>query len=211
MSSIFPCHRFFVHRCVLYAASDYFKALFTSNMKEKDKKEIDLHDVSGRILGQLIHYCYTLDITIDQENVEAVLAAANFYGFVDIVAKCEVFCQKNLTAATALSYLALADKFSLVDLHAPAEYYVFRHFMKIVEDASFLHLAADDVSNLLQRNEITVRSEIDIFDAATKWIDADVNERKSHFPMLMEAVRLSNVDEKVSFFPSLFVHQDGHH
>ena len=196
--------RHLVHRCVLYAASDYFKALFTTDMQERDAKEIVLKDVSGTILNQLIHFCYTLQISIAEDNVEAILAAANFYGINKLVTMCCEFYQNHLEISNALAYLTMAHAYDLVDFREQTEKFVFRRFLEILEDASFIRLTAENLLELLKRNEIAVKSEEDIFNAAVKWIDEDQDGRKQHFPMLMDALRMSQLDEKV-FSPDCLI------
>lgn len=47
------------HRLVLSAGSEYFSAMFTSNLRESNQSEIVLQDVDGDALWDLVHYCYT--------------------------------------------------------------------------------------------------------------------------------------------------------
>ena len=47
------------HRLVLCAASDYFAAMFTSDVIEARAKEVPLKDVDGNALALLVQYIYT--------------------------------------------------------------------------------------------------------------------------------------------------------
>lgn len=47
------------HRVVLSATSDYFAAMFMTDLKESSQREVTLHEMDGDILHKLIHYCYT--------------------------------------------------------------------------------------------------------------------------------------------------------
>lgn len=47
------------HRLVLSAGSEYFSAMFNSNLRESCQSEIVLQDVDGDALQELVHYCYT--------------------------------------------------------------------------------------------------------------------------------------------------------
>jgi hypothetical protein len=51
--------RFGAHRLMLSAASDYFAAMFTSNLREATQEEIEMHDVDPDALWDLILFCYT--------------------------------------------------------------------------------------------------------------------------------------------------------
>lgn len=47
------------HRLVLAAASDYFAAMFTNDLREATQEEVVLKDVDPDALWDLVHYCYT--------------------------------------------------------------------------------------------------------------------------------------------------------
>lgn len=47
------------HRVVLSAASDYFAAMFTSDVREATMEEIQMKDVDPEALAALVHYTYT--------------------------------------------------------------------------------------------------------------------------------------------------------
>jgi BTB/POZ domain. len=47
------------HRLVLSAGSEYFAAMFTSDLCEATQNEVVLQGVDGDALSMLVHYCYT--------------------------------------------------------------------------------------------------------------------------------------------------------
>ncbi|KAK6039519.1 BTB/POZ domain protein, partial [Cooperia oncophora] len=64
------------HRIVLSTCSDYFKAMFTSNMAEIRKEEIEMVNVESGALIALIDFCYSGRIRISDNNVQSILPAA---------------------------------------------------------------------------------------------------------------------------------------
>lgn len=66
-----PFIRFPVHRNVLHVSSEYFATLFATH---SPSEVLQLQDVDGATLGQLIKFCYTQHITISTENVANILA-----------------------------------------------------------------------------------------------------------------------------------------
>lgn len=64
---------FKAHRDVLAEASDYFSAMFSHDMLEKEKDVIELHEISPGGFTVILDYFYHGHVTIDQLNIEDVL------------------------------------------------------------------------------------------------------------------------------------------
>lgn len=71
-------HDFPVHRVILAACSDYFKAMFTSGMSESanDQKKIEIKGLSSETMEILLDFIYTETVKVSVENVQALLPAA---------------------------------------------------------------------------------------------------------------------------------------
>ena len=68
-----------MHKVVVAACSDYFRALFSVNMVESRQDGVDLHGVSASGLAPLIDYAYSgvLSLCLDA-NVKDILGVAFF-------------------------------------------------------------------------------------------------------------------------------------
>ena len=60
------------HRIVLSAASDYFSAMFTSDVREATMEEIQLKEVDPDALASLVHYMYTGEVILHYRHVHSV-------------------------------------------------------------------------------------------------------------------------------------------
>lgn len=56
------------HRIILSAASDYFAAMFTSDVREANQNEIRLKDVDPEALVALVHYMYSGKYTLNKRS-----------------------------------------------------------------------------------------------------------------------------------------------
>lgn len=86
---------FHCHRAVLAACSNYFKAMFTADMKEKFKNKIKISGIHHDILEGLVNYAYTSQIEITKRNVQSLLEAADLLQFLSVKKACEQFLVRH--------------------------------------------------------------------------------------------------------------------
>jgi len=66
-----------VHRAVLVACSDYFRAMLTGDMLESRESTVILQGISSFGLQAVIEFIYSGRLTVSLDNVEEILAAAS--------------------------------------------------------------------------------------------------------------------------------------
>lgn len=188
------------HRCVLYAASDYFKALFTANKKEKNTRKVDLKGISGSTLAQLIDYCYTQKIIIDESNVEETFLVAHLFGLVELIGVCELMFIKMIAVSNVFDFLGMADAYKLAKLRMAVNEFIQNQFINIIDGEPFLSLTADRLVQLFSDNATAVgRSEQAVFNAAMNWVKYDLNDRRQYLSQLIDKLDMTKIDYKVSF------------
>ena len=64
-----------VHRNMMYATSDYFKALFTSGMKEASQGKVRFETLSVDAVRGVIDYLYGRKLSVHWDNVEEFIDA----------------------------------------------------------------------------------------------------------------------------------------
>ena len=71
---------FKAHRCVLSAASPYFRALFTCEFKliENIRNLIDLQDMKSTAAEEVLDFIYTGQAMVDSANARDLLSAADY-------------------------------------------------------------------------------------------------------------------------------------
>jgi len=185
------------HRAVLYAASEFFQAMFTTDMKERDSSEVSLQAISGVCLRQLVDFCYIKQIHVDLANADDILASAHLFGLAEVVAMCKNVYLDAVNATNALSLLAIADRYALDALLATTRTFAHDHFTDVVASEHFLDLDKNRLVELLECDAIAVDSEEDVFNALIRWIEHDEDERKQHYSSLIKCVRMSKISSKV--------------
>ncbi|XP_072153340.1 kelch-like protein 5 isoform X4 [Bemisia tabaci] len=112
------------HKLVLSAGSEYFAAMFTSDLCEARQNEITLQNIDGEALWHLVHYCYTGHIELQEESVETLLSTASLLQLNSVVETCCRFLTKQLHPSNCIGICVFADNQGCASLQAAARAYI---------------------------------------------------------------------------------------
>ena len=181
--------RITAHRLVLAAFSDYFSAMFTSDLSENNQGVVYLTDMDPTAVEALIQYAYTSHIEIRVDNVENLLSVACILQIDEVKQACSEFMKHQLHPSNCLGIRAFADGHGCSNLFKIADAFTKERFVEVVKNQEFVLLNADCVAQLLSSDDLNVSSESQIFNALTTWVEHDT-ERKKFLPRLLGLVRL---------------------
>ena len=74
--------------------------------------------------------------------------------------------------------------------------YIERHFPEVILGEEFYQLPKELLKNFLRSEGLSIYNEFQVFEATTKWISKNVEERKEHMVELMNCIRLPLVSPK---------------
>ncbi|XP_004070356.1 kelch-like protein 7 [Oryzias latipes] len=181
-------NRFSAHRGILAAASHFFHLLFSTSMVESRTHEVELRDVSPDILQLVIGFIYTAQVSVDNQNVEALLYAADFFQIDPIKNVCVEFIKRQIDATNCLDVAVLADRANCPGLKAIAESILRRNFTRIWKTSRFLQLDVTTLTHLLRQEKLKVCGE-EIYKAALHWLKHDLLSRKQHQVEVLRCIR----------------------
>ncbi|ESO11571.1 hypothetical protein HELRODRAFT_96746 [Helobdella robusta] len=178
------------HRLVLAAASDYFAAMFTSDLLEADLEEVVIKEVEPDALVACVRYIYTGQLDLREDTVESILSASCLLQLPEASIVCSRFLSKQLHPSNCIGIRQFADLQGCCRLYDEANAYVLENFMEVTKHQEFNFLAADDLVQLLCSDDIRVSSEVVVFEALVCWAKHDEVERKKDLGRLLACVRL---------------------
>ena len=180
-----------VHRVVMAASSDYFRALLTLDMREKGQEEIQLKGVPARGLQAVVHFAYTGELNCSIDDISDLLVAASHLQLTEAINLCSNFLVQLTSRSNCVDMYNLADQFNLPTLQARALSLVLTHFQDIAQcDQDLSKLNEAFLAKLLSDDSLKVTSELHVFEILLKWVEFDHDTRVPILSRLMCHVRL---------------------
>lgn len=190
--------RISAHRIILSGSSDYFRTMFTSLFAEGHQSEITLANVKGDALKQITDFCYTGEIQLNEENVQALIQAATEYLFPKIITACSEYMASLLCPENCIGFMDLAKRTDLKKLRTKSARMFSINFTTIANGDEFKKLSLEALKSILVMDELYDPSEAEIIGAIKIWI-AYADNRRDYVGELFQLVRLTLLDEEVRF------------
>ncbi|XP_029297686.1 kelch-like protein 5 [Cottoperca gobio] len=178
------------HRLVLSSVSDYFAAMFTSDVKEAKQDEVKIEGVDPDALAALVQYAYTGRLELREDTIESLLSASCLMQLSSVVQACCSFLMKQLHPSNCLGIRSYADAQGCNDLQRAAHAYTMEHFLEVVGGQEFLLLPVDEMERLLTSDDVNVPDEETVVTSLLTWVHHDAATRQRHLPLLLSHVRL---------------------
>uniref|UniRef100_UPI00358F466F kelch-like protein 5 isoform X1 n=1 Tax=Myxine glutinosa TaxID=7769 RepID=UPI00358F466F len=182
--------RISAHRLMLSAVSDYFEAMFTSNLRESIETEVTLEKVDPDALWSLVQYVYTGHLQICEHNVEALMDVACLLQLQPVVEACSDNLAKYLQPSNCLGIRNFADAHDCKALFTVAHLYTMDYFVEVTKQSEFLLLPVEDIQEFLSSDDVNVPNEETIFEALVAWVSHNPGLREAHRSNLLSRVRL---------------------
>jgi len=161
----FPCHQL-----ILRARSPVFRAMFQTEMKEKQTKKIDIEDATPELVAEMLNFIYTGTISNNQleEMASGLLGVANKYQLNDLKNMCEDKLCATLEVSNSIEYLVIGDLHNAFKLKQFACALVAENISKIVDTDVFKDLLRQQPD--LAWEVIKVKTQEDVCDPKNKKI-----------------------------------------
>ncbi|XP_035685469.1 kelch-like protein 30 [Branchiostoma floridae] len=194
----FPCHR------AVLAVTPYFQTMFSSNLAESKAKVITLHDIDSGSFSKILDFVYTGEILIGKDDVQDILQAAHMLQVEGVLECCQRFIENNLCASNCVGVMHLADVYGLCDLKKTARRKAMFQISEVGRCEEFLSLSTQQLLDLLGDKELGVEKEDDVVLSVMRWLDHELESRKTEISRILPVLCLSRV--RVSMLEKLEAH-----
>ena len=186
---------FSAHRCVLSAASPYFRSLFTSGFKENKDSTIVLQDTKRAVLSEALRFIYTGEALVNPTNAQDLVKIADYFIVPRLKTKVSKYLEERIDSPNCLALESFADQFGCESLKQAASEFKLKNFISVVKSEDFKTLNFDEVKELISHDEIIVSKEEDVYAAIVSWVKHDTLSRERLFSELLKCLRLFSISK----------------
>jgi len=183
------------HKAVLAAGSPFFFSLLTSDMREskEDLIRIELEEAMASVMGDVLQYVYTGNVSVTEENAHNLMATADYLLLPGLKTAVGRYFMEVLTTENCVFNYYFADKYQCAVLKEKAREMINSDFSAVMETDDFLSLDTKQVMEWVSSDDITVNAEEEVFKGIVKWVSHNRSERELDFPALLHKVRLVSI------------------
>ncbi|GBM94448.1 Protein roadkill [Araneus ventricosus] len=129
------------HKTILGARSPVFKAMFSSDMREKISDCVDIEDLNDDTVLRLLRYIYSADVEeLAWGSATQLYEAADKYEVLSLKDICSSCLRNNLCPGNACETLALADLHQDEDLKGFVQDFILRHGKDVINSEEWEQL-----------------------------------------------------------------------
>lgn len=147
------------------------------------------------MLSMLLDFVYTREMWLSEANVMSIFEAADYLSLLKIRNKCCEFIENQMEELNCLGIRRFAQDWFCPDLEITAHQYIMRNFVDIARlSEELLEMTLPEVSALFSDDELNVKNEEVVWEAALRWIKHNEQQRRLHIVELLRTVRTGLMD-----------------
>ncbi|KAK6486150.1 kelch-like protein 15 isoform X1 [Huso huso] len=197
-------HHFQAHKALLATQSDYFRIMFTADMRERDQDKIHLKGLTATGFSRVLQFMYYGTIELGMATVHEILQAAMYVQLTEVVEFSCSFLLAKICLDNCAEIMRLLDDFSvnIEGVREQLDAFLLENFAPLMTRPDFLsYLSFEKLMAYLDNDQLSRFPEIELYEAVQAWLRHD-RRRWRHTDSIIQNVRFclmtpSNVFEKV--------------
>ncbi|XP_044864073.1 kelch-like protein 15 isoform X2 [Mauremys mutica] len=197
-------HQFQAHKALLATQSDYFRIMFTADMRERDQDKIHLKGLTATGFSHVLQFMYYGNIELSMNTVHEILQAAMYVQLIEVVKFCCSFLLAKICLENCAEIMRLLDDFGVnIDgVREKLDSFLLENFVPLMSRPDFLsYLSFEKLMSYLDNDHLSRFPEIELYEAVQAWLRHD-RRRWRHTDTIIQNIRFclmtpSSVFEKV--------------
>uniref|UniRef100_A0A8C4T1P2 Kelch like family member 10 n=2 Tax=Erpetoichthys calabaricus TaxID=27687 RepID=A0A8C4T1P2_ERPCA len=186
------------HKNVLCCCSPYFRTLFSKRWNSTEKMIYDIPGISPDMMEMIISFAYTQTVLITSDNVKQLLVVADQFNILGLLNLCCDFLESQLSVENCIGIFKFAYYHCCPELCLRAFKYIMYKFEELVKESQeFLQLSFYELYDIIDRDELNITNESQVFHAVIKWTYHQKEDRTGFLLKLLSKVRLELKDAQL--------------
>jgi len=178
-----------VHKSILSAVSSFFYDIF-SRITSKDEYKITLKNLTERVMDDILHFIYTGEAYIHDDNVRQLTATANFLKLVGLKEMAVAYLERKLNPTNAIEILVLAKKHDCPSLVASCENMIQENFTTVSHSNGFKNCTTEMLIDFVKSEELKVMKEEEVYEAVMQWVRQNSHEGEKNLSRILYYIRM---------------------
>lgn len=177
----FPCHK-----VILCAASSYFKAMFSCDLKESRLGKVYIENISPWTMKRLLDFIYTGKIEINYENVIDLFNAAVMFQLYKLAERCTDYIREHIDLNNCIEINLFACIHELKGLEEETFTFILDNFMQLININTSLSLSLLSSPNDCVSSDPLITNLLNEKESRIDDKEKDLNDNYSNFVRLNE-------------------------
>ncbi|XP_033101052.1 kelch repeat and BTB domain-containing protein 2-like [Anneissia japonica] len=208
---------YFCHRLVLSVRSDYFYAMFGSNMEENCKRCAKLDQIDPLTLGKTIAYLYYQNVVIEAEELFDLMEVADMLQMQNLCIDISKSVMKEITVENSIAVFMFSSLFHVYrPLCEATKKYIQQNFLPVSEHENFLYVTDVNLIDIVSTSNILLHSPIVLLKALNRWYKHDLKNRTNLVSNVLKVLKThlnpssySGLDLSCNYGPEIQMHLSG--
>jgi len=140
----------YVHKAILKIRCEHFNTMFQNHWEENSQEVIEITQFSYPVYRAFLHYLYTDEVQIPDEDKIGLLDLANSYCEAQLKRHCEFLIRQQITVENVALLYATALRYQAKDLEEFCLRYSLNHMTAVTQSESFANLDEATVKFFIQ-------------------------------------------------------------
>lgn len=180
--------QFSCHRVVLALCSDYFKAMFSHDLKEVKEGVCELNGVDPYAIEQCLAFMYSAETSLSMKNIANILDVACMLQMHDLEEVCWEFLEMKLGIDNFFFIRKLAFIYHCPNLQNTLHEFAIKNFSVLMEDDDVVQLSASEVVTYVSASQSSPNLREPVWIFVIKWLEHDRLNRNNDLCMILRTL-----------------------
>ncbi|XP_077971005.1 kelch-like protein 2 [Styela clava] len=169
-----------VHKNIVSASSDYFKAMLSHENVETNSGVVEIKEFDEVCVKKCVDFIYTGDAYVAEEKRETLMGVAHMMQLQRLCDSIAIFLEDDLDPRSFFQTKKIANRYNCKQLEEKCNQFALKRFKEIAQSDEFMDLDEKFISFLMESKETKAKEEGKC-KMLLAWTKHDIDVRKECF------------------------------